>query len=553
MPNILIGELLILEGLIDKEKIYKAILIQKKKPDYLGYILIKNNFIPIKQFQKFLNSHEIEEEDRLLKLNISKEIIQKLSSKIAWSYFACPLAEINDTVITAFPYLPDDNLINSLSQLISKKIKVIIFSKKNLYRALVKYFPIEPDRGTILPIETDYGKFIVISETNNIKPKSIAHLQLQDSASEWLRSLLANAIKGHSKKIMIFKQKEQSIVEYDKKDRPLFPLPKSVYNRMQRLLTALASIYTAYKSPQRGFIELIIKNKTLYLIVDSTPDVQGLNFKLEIFNENILNTQYANIEKNYPETIELLENFFSQQQGLLIIASPPSLDRAYSIYPIIYHAKKEKSLLVIEDTISYPLKNVDQLEISSYNPEMLDALFNKILLNKYDATVIASAMQRKIMDFSFLASTHNKIIALMHSFDTSKAIEWLLKMGFKSPIKAGVLKGIIFFRLLTKVCPTCKIKFPIINYISYAPLESEEFYTNSGCSFCLDPLSYEKFILVETVPINDKIISSIINKDTADSIKLTLKEFKIKLLGEKALELASKGLVDAQEVLSLIK
>jgi len=55
------------------------------------------------------------------------------------------------------------------------------------------------------------------------------------------------------------------------------------------------------------------------------------------------------------------------------------------------------------------------------------------------------------------------------------------------------------------------------------------------------------------VPINDKIISSIINKDTADSIKLTLKEFKIKLLGEKALELASKGLVDAQEVLSLIK
>lgn len=553
MDKALIGELLIREGLIDKDKIEKALIIQKKQPNYLGYILVKNNFLPLKQFQKFLNTFDIEEELKLLQLNISKDTIQKLSPKIAWFYFACPLAEKDDEVIMAFPYLPEDNLLNSISQLISKRIKPIIFSRKNLYKALSKYYPLEPDKGTILPIESEYGKFIVIDEKENIKPKSIAHLQLQDSASEWLRSLLANAIKGHSKKIRIFKQKEQCIVEYDKKDRPLFPLPISVYNRIQRLLTALAATYTAFKLPQRGFIKLIIKDKLLYLIVDSNPDVQGFNFRLEIFNENILNLHYSSIEKNYPEATGLLEEFFSKPQGLLIIATPPGLDRIYSIYPIIHHLKKDRDYVFIEDTISYPIKDVDQIELATYDLEMLDSLFNKILVSKYDVIVIASAMQKRIMDFAFLASTHRKTIALMHSFDGAKAIEWLIKMGFKSPIKAGVLKGIIFFRLLNKVCPTCRIKFSLSDYIGYSSSEEEEFYTNSGCSFCQDPLTSEKFILVESIPIREDIISILLTKDNAESIKIALKDLNIKLLGEKALELASKGIVDAQEVLSLLK
>lgn len=553
MGENLIGAHLIEAGLLSQENLEKALSLQEKQQQYIGYLLIKNQFINPKQFIKFIDKNPTEEEKSLLALGLTKDIVQKVAPSITWSYQACPLAEVNNKLIVGFAFVPEETFINSLSLLFEKDIKPLICAKRTVYQAMIKYFPLEPDKGTILPVESERGLFILSEEKEKIQPKNITNLQIQDTASEWLRSILVDAIKNKSKKIMIFKKQQQSIIEYDKRERPFFPLPVSVYKRLQRVLCALASLHAALRYNQRGFVDLRIKEKNVLLIVESIPDMQGINFKLEFFDEKVLHTEYKHIENNYPESIQLLQGFLMKEYGLFAIGSPSAADRAFTLYPLLDKIKEKYKCVLIEDVITYPIEGIQQIEASPADSAPYEQIISEVTKKPSDVIIIAPATQKKLMELAFLLATHRKIIALMHAFDGAKVLEWFIKMGFRSAMKAEVLKGILFFRNITRICHTCKIKFPIDNFITIETTEDMDFYTNGGCSFCQDPLSSDKVLLIETIPIDPRVISIITQKDSAESIRNAMKESNIKLLSQTALRLASKGLVDSREILSLVK
>ncbi|OGF61807.1 MAG: hypothetical protein A2Y62_20510 [Candidatus Fischerbacteria bacterium RBG_13_37_8] len=549
----MIGELLISKGLLDEEKLKKALILQRKEPHYLGYLLAKNGFVSVKQLQKFFLLNPTEEESRLLELGLPKEITKRISSKIAWFYHAAPLAELDTCLVIGFTYLPDISLLNSLSQLAGKPIKPLLCSKSTLYKAITRYFPLEPDKGTFLPVDTDIGIFTITDEKEKIIPKSITNLHIQDSTSEWLRSLLADAIRNKSKKILLFKKEQQAVVEYDKKNRPFLPLPISVYNRLQRLLTALASLLDPLQHPQRGFLHIKINNKLLFLIIDSIPDIQGINFKLEFFDEKILKFEYQNIKKQFPDSITIIKDFLTKKHGLLALVCPSGLDRCCTFYPIIDHIKDNHKSVLLEDIITYPLKNIEQIEVSPHDLIQFSQILDNAAKKSYEALILAPVIQKKLMELTFLLATRKKIITLSYAFDSAKFIEWLIKMGFRSALKAGLLSGIIFYRYIAKVCPTCKVKFPMDNFLHTADLDTTEFYSNTGCSFCQDPLYFDKQLLIETIRFDSDILSIIAQYDSSDSIRNAFKEKNISLLSQKALELAGMGLIDAREVVSILR
>lgn len=550
----MIGESLILKGLLDETKLNQALALQKENNHYLGYILVKNGFINIKLFQDFLKKNSpTSEELKLIEKGVSKETIKKITANIAWFYNIAPLAENEDNLIIGFHYLPNESLLNSLSQITSKEIKPIICSKKIVYNSITRYYPLEPDKGTYLPINSDTGTFVIVNDDEKIIPKNITNLKLQDTASEWLRSLLADAIINKAKRIMILKKENQAIVKYDKQNRPILPISNSVYIRMQRLLFALGSLLSALKNPQRGFVNVKINTKSFYLIINSIPDVQGVSFKLEFFDEKILKSEFNHIEKIFPEVIKLISSFTQKNNGLLALVSSSGIEHSYGFYPIIDYLKDKYKCTLIEDILTYPLNNINQVSLSSIELSQLEQILNNTINEQYDIIAIAPVIHKKFMETVFLLSTKQKIITLSHAFDTAKFLEWLIKMGFLSAIKAGLLHGVIFYRYINKVCQICKIKFSMDNYIQIEQYSSREFFTNNGCSFCKDLLWSEKELLTEILPINEEIITLLKNNQSAELIRMTLNNIGIELIYKKALKLASEGILDAKEVLSLIQ
>jgi type IV pilus assembly protein PilB len=547
-----IGEALISKGLLTKANLEYALELQKKEHHYLGYILAKHNLINLKLFQDFLRKNPTPEEINLLEKGISKETIKKINLNIAWFYHAAPLSENEDHIIIGFPYLPDEPLLSSLTQIASKKIKPLLCSKKTIYRSLTRYFPLEADKGTYLPIDLEIGTFVILNDDEKIIPKNIKNLKMQDTASEWLRSILADAIKNKAKKIILLKKENQPLIEYDKQDRPILPISNSVYVRLQRLLSALGYLLPSLKTQQRGFVLLQINNKFFYLIITSNPDIQGAVFKLEFFDEKILRTDYSYIENNFPKAIELIEKFMESSNGILALVSSSGVEHSYFFYPIIDCLKNKYKCMLIEDMITYPLRNVKQISSSSLDEIQLDQILNNVIQEHYDIIALAPVIQKKFMEIAFLLSAKQKIITLSHAYDGAKFLEWLIKMGFLSAMKVGILKGIIFYRYISKICPSCKIKFPMDNYIPMEQFTSQDFFTNNGCSICKDPLWSEKQLLVESIPLDNNLILALQENQTAELIRLALTNMGIELINKKALLLASKGILDSREVLSLL-
>ncbi len=209
----MIGQLLIYNNLLNEEKLDYALKLQKQQPNYLGYILVKHGLININLFQEFLKNNPSNEESKLLEKGVSKEIIKKISSNVAWYYHVAPLCENDNNLIVGFSYLPDETLLNSLSQITSKLIKPIICSRKVIYSVITKYFPLEYDKGTILPIELEMGSFTILNDNEKIVPKNITSLKIQDTASEWLRSILADSIKNKAKRILLLELNKVNVLQ----------------------------------------------------------------------------------------------------------------------------------------------------------------------------------------------------------------------------------------------------------------------------------------------------------------------------------------------------
>jgi type II secretory ATPase GspE/PulE/Tfp pilus assembly ATPase PilB-like protein len=151
--------------------------------------------------------------------------------------------------------------------------------------------------------------------------------------------------------------------------------------------------------------------------------------------------------------------------------------------------------------------------------------------------------ERATMEMILLAAAHTRVLAVMHQPDAASALRWLLRNQFRSPLRAGILKGILTVVSIPTLCPRCKLPVEV-------PGRSGRTYglqTRQGCEECLSWESLPTEEILEWLPMGPPAIGRIGQEGELGDLHHAVLEQGGVPLGHRVLLRAQEGILDAQE------
>ncbi|NMC00610.1 MAG: Flp pilus assembly complex ATPase component TadA [Thermoanaerobaculaceae bacterium] len=546
----MMGELLIEEGLLTKEQLEEALEAQKRMGGRLGYHLIRLGFINVNRLSQFLVQSM-----GLIPFNVGEgsetmDAIDLIPSSLARFYNVVPIEKKKNVLTVALADLDNPKLIPALEEYTGLKIDPLICPRESIVQALEKFYGFQKD-PSIHYIDGSDNLFILSNRDMHIRSLHWSSLKPDSSSVDWLRASLVEAIRIGCRKIVIKPEEDSLRIAFQNGDllEDRFLLHQRKEEEMSALIEELAKLKDRKKRAEvEGRFRLQVESRFLSVHVSKLQTLQGRRYRLTIYDEKVLEKEWDKMKSSLsPMEIDSLEKALSDNKGVVLVTGPmgPAVSSVY--YAILEFAKKKfKMPFSIETNSLLKVSGVVQIELSKIEESTLSEQITLCLKDSTDFIGVFPLKDRNSAELIFLSSTRNASLVVMHQDSPESALRWLLRNGFKSPIRAGLLKGLLWVVPVTKLCKNCQI-----------PMESGglkiQMFTRQGCDKCLsmDSLPYKMYL--EWLPISRDFAPA-----EESEIDNTIEKAKALLnypstIQEKIIDDAKNGEIDGSEVRRIVK
>ncbi|MCX7830155.1 MAG: ATPase, T2SS/T4P/T4SS family [Acidobacteria bacterium] len=546
----MMGKLLIEEGLLTKEQLEEALSAQKRMGGRLGYHLIRLGFINVSRLSQFLVDSM-----GLIPFNIgedseSMDVIDLIPSSLARFYNVVPIEKKKNVLTVALADLDNPKLIPALEEYTGMKIDPLICPRESIVQALEKFYGFQKD-PSIHYVEGSDNLFILSNRDLHIRPLHWSSLKPDSSSVDWLKASLVEAIRIGCRKIVIKPEEDSLRIAFYTGDslEDRFLLHQKKEEEMSALIEELAKLKERKKRAEvEGRFRLQVEGRFLSVHVSKLQTLQGRRYRLAIYDEKVLEREWDKIKSGLtPFEIDSLEKALLEKNGIVLIVGPmgPAVSSVY--YALLEFIKKKfKTPFSIELNSLLKMAGVVQIELSKLEESTLSEQITLCLKDSSDFIGVFPLKDRNSAELIFLSSTRSASLVVMHQDGAVSALKWLLRNGFKSPIRAGLLKGVLWVVPVTKLCKNCQI-----------PMESTglkiQMFTRQGCDKCLSMDSLPYNVYLEWFPI----LRDFAPADESEA-ENTIEKAKILLnspptIKEKILDDAKNGEIDGSEVRRIVK
>lgn len=547
-----LGEILVQAGLITPEQLGVALREQNQSGGRIGFNLVRLDYLSASKLAAFLEHNT----DITTVRDPTPERLKAaavLPRHLALYYKIAPVHLEKGTLTVGLASIEHPNLIRALSEVTGYRIDPVIYPEAEIRAIIDGCYDIPAERGVEANPPSE-NIFTIIDEQKSIKALTLSQLKGED-AGEWLRSIVAVAIKEKSREILIKPGKDGSLVSF-KKDTfspSDFNLTTQIQDDLAFVLMWLSKMNPLQQHrPQHGRFLVKIQQRKIVMVVSCYPTIYGLRFLLEIFDEKLLKRSFDEVTAPFASLRFQLEEFMLRaRRGMLLITGPDGSGRTSFFYSYLSLCKEEFSKIVtVENTIRYPMNGVQQRQVEE--TEMEPAM-EGLIGEAHDLVAINSLRNLRSAELAFLIAARTPLIALLSSYDSFFSIEWLCRHGLKSAIKAGLLVTIVSPRLIQRVCPHCAVPYELTLHqkeVFQIPPDAQ-MKMNQGCEFCKDPENYSAELVFEFLQIDREVISWMEMDYSASALRDAARKAGRKTLFDVALQRAVYGTLDMASVMKL--
>lgn len=549
----LLGEILVGAELITPEQLDLALAEQQRSGGRLGFNLVKLGYLTAESLTKFLEENFgvgiIQE-----KLSERQQAADAIPRHLALYYKIAPI-KLNQGILTvAISQIDHPNLIQALSEVTGYEIEPLIYPESEIRMLLDSSYKLPTERGLELFTFND-NVFTVVDAQKKIKALTAAQLENERDIGEWLRGIIAEAIKEKSREILIKPEADGASVSFKKDTFFLseFSVSSAHHDDMTFLLFRLAKMNPLQQQkPQHGRFVVRVYDRKVVMVASAFPTIYGFRFLLEMFDERLLKRSFDEVTAPYPDLQTRLEDFlYRKKQGLCVLTAPDGSGRTSFLYSVLLKAKDEyRHIMTLEDRVRYPIQGLNQTQVEEGGME--EAL-ESVLSQKPEMVAIHALRTLRSAELAFLIGARTPVFAVMSSYDSFMAIDWICRHNLKSAVKAGLLHTVVSSRLLPKVCPVCAGPYePSTEQIQQWSLsELARMKMNLGCDFCKNPENQNTELVFEVVAIDQEMIGWIEENHSAAALRQRARQAGRKVLYDVALQRAVRGELDAPSVLKL--
>ncbi len=541
------GELLLREGILTEGQLAKALETQRRAGGRLGYHLIRLGYVNVQRLSQFMRDSMGLIPYDLAQWVKDPTVIDLIPGNLAQFYQVVPVEKNGAVLTVAIADLDNPSIIPALEELTGLTIDPVVCPRETVIQALEQFYGVAKDPGVVRNLAGDH-LFVLALAGKRIRPIHWSALKPDSSAAEWLRTVLAEAIRTGSRTVYIKPEELALRIAFKGSDNveDRFALAPQKRQEMDALLVELARLKDRRSSPrQEGRVRLQVEGRFLTLHVKQLSTLQGNRYTLTLYDEKVLARDWQRlVEQLLPAEREGLQDAFTGSNGLMLLTGPPGAGISEVYYTILGRlARAFKPTVALEEYSLLAVEGASQMEVSRERDATWPELITLALKQEPALFAIFPIRERRSMELALLAAAHTRVFGVLHQPDAGAALRWLLRNQFRSPLKAGVLKGILTVASLSQLCPHCKLPYEIAS--KEGPPHA--LFTRQGCEHCLRWESLPTSEALEWMPLNETVRGLLGDEPRPEDLRRAVREAGGLPMGQRVLTLAKEGLVDAQD------
>ena len=555
-----IGQLLVLENLLDKAKaaaFYK--LAAEEKISLLQY-LVKNNILSA----------------------------EKIAFTAAQS-FGVPLMDINCIDIESIPV----NLVNE--KLIRRHTMIPLFNRgNNLYLATddpskqaslkeiqfhtglnTNAIVVETDKLNLLidhllsakenQVLADYGDdndlegLEISSDEEEPDTESATSVTEDAPIVKFVNKILLEAIKEGASDIHFEPYEREYRIRY-RQDGILHEVanpPASLASRITARIKVMSNLdISERRTPQDGGFKMkISKTRSIDFRVSTCPTTWGEKVVMRVLDPSSAKLGIEALGFNAAQKAYFVKAI-ERPQGMILVTGPTGSGKTVSLYTALNILNtKEVNISTAEDPVEIKVPGINQVNINPKTGLTFSGALRSFLRQDPDIIMVGEIRDLETAEIAVKAAqTGHLVLSTLHTNSAAETLNRLVNMGIPTFNIASSVTLIIAQRLARKLCDTCKaIRDDFTNSglielgFSEADLEDIQLYKAVGCNQCTN--GYRGRVgLFEVLPMTKTLGQLIMSGgNSLDILKLAQSEGMLTIF-QSGLEKAKEGITTIEEV-----
>ncbi len=557
----ILDELLVKSGFLDKNKIEKALAIQKVKGGSLTRILVEQNMISQKDLMSVLSEGLNIPPIDLYKYKINPNVVRIIPEKIARHYCIVPISRIEQSLTVAMSDPLNVFAMDDIKLLTGFQIEPVLSTEESILEVIDKCYITEGIDFEKLFKEAESEEVELVSESKELDLGEIAMESQQVPLVKMVNLMIIEALNRRASDIHIEPQERDLRVRYrvDGNLHDILRIPRKNQNAVIARIKIMANLdITESRLPQDGRFKIKLPDKEVDFRISVLPITYGNKIVLRALDKTQSAMSLENLGFSH-EALSKTNEAISWTSGMVLITGPTGSGKSTTLNAILNKLNTpDKHIITIEDPVEYILDGATQIQARPEIGLTFASGLRSVLRQAPDIVMVGEIRDSETADIAIKASlTGQLVLSTLHTNDAPSAIARLIDMGVEPFLVASSLVMVGAQRLMRKICIKCKERTDIADSvlervgIPASQIKERNFYKGKGCHHCNNTGYHGRIAILEILSIDNEIKELIIRRATVDKIKANAVKKGMSLLRSEAISNFLSGLTTLDEVLRI--
>src|SRR5450432_4008649 len=496
---------------------------------------------------------------------IDHDLFRSIPVDLMFRYNFVPLKAKNGTLEIAISDPQNLNLIDELTLLLNRKLKVKVATLAQISELLKKT---EQSQRVLESVTEGFALDVVVEDGDGDETLSIDKLTSVDNdiapVIKLVDTTIFNALERRASDIHIESRDQEVAIKY-RIDGVLHyampPIAKDWHSTIISRIKVMSELDIAERRvPQDGRFRVRYKNRLIDFRVSIMPTIYGEDAVLRVLDKESMSEKFAKLSLDVvgfaDNDLLKFRRYIAEPYGMVLVTGPTGSGKTTTLYAALSEIKNdEDKIITIEDPVEYQVKGITQIPVNEKKGLTFARGLRSILRHDPDKIMVGEIRDQETAQIAInSALTGHLVFTTVHANNCTDVIGRFINMGVEPYNFVSALNCIMAQRLVRVICENCKRK------VSYAPevliesgMKPEEwrnvdFMEGAGCVECGGTGFRGRTAIHELLDLSDKIRELILDRRPASEIRRLAREEGMTFLRESAVEKAREGTTTLKEI-----
>ncbi len=496
---------------------------------------------------------------------IDSELFKSIPVDLMFRYNFVPLSASNGVLEIALADPRHLNLIDELSILLRKKLRVKVAALGQIADLLKKT---EQSQRVLEEITEGFALDVVGEEDSADETLSIEKLTAQDAdiapVIKLVDTTIYNALERRASDIHIETRDTEVAIKY-RIDGVLHyampPIAKDWHSMIISRIKVMSELDIAERRiPQDGRFRVRYKNRLIDFRVSIMPTIHGEDAVLRVLDKESMSEKFARLTLEVvgfsDQDLVRFRRYIKEPYGMVLVTGPTGSGKTTTLYAALSEIKNdEDKIITIEDPVEYQIKGITQIPVNEKKGLTFARGLRSILRHDPDKVMVGEIRDQETAQIAINAAlTGHLVFTTVHANNVLDVIGRFLNMGVEPYNFVSALNCILAQRLVRVICEHCKHEvryddaFLAESGLNPAEWRGVPMWEGAGCFECGGTGFRGRTAIHELLDLSERIRELILAKRPATEIKRAAREEGMTFLRESALEKVRAGVTTLREI-----